>query len=341
LSGTLNDSTGWVDLFLRFKTADSLEYTPEPAGESDVRSVDTITLSSMGMVFRGIGNPLTIHLDGFNIVRNHFQDYSAHGNGLYLTGDDYMTAPLSEYSLSKGTIELWIRPDYNYTASDYYSVLKNRALFHCNNNANDVFGVMFSSSGMEIYFGSVIEGITDFILEDLGLDIMDYLFHLGIVFSNDGTQISNDGSTIRVYINDVLIAKSFDTWDINDNKHFNFVLGGKSAVSLKQHRWIDTSSVDAVISQLKIYNYCKTSFINSIKNVEDAHDNLIKPSNLIEISRDNLTYYKVRDTNLPFKFADVPAGDTVSIYTRPVLPENMVGKENRTANLLLYWDVSG
>jgi len=313
-----------------------------PTNESlpDVRIPSTITFGTLGMVFRGVGNPLTMHLDGFYIRRNHFNDYVAYGNGIYLTGEDYLVCPIGEFDLSLGTIELWLRPDFDEDNYDFYHTLKNRAIFQFNNNANDVFGLMSTYNGLEVYSGNLTDGIEVLTLTGLGTSILDVTFHLGIVFSNDGTQIANDGSTIRVYLNNILIAKSNVTWDIYDNKHFQFVLGGQGPLALKEGGWTNTSSMDAVVSNLRIYNYCKTDFEKSILNREDAADDLTKPSSLIEISKNNLTYYKVGDAALPFKFPAVPFDTVTSVYVRTDVPGSLAGKEKRTGGLLVYWDMA-
>jgi len=340
ISGSLN--SGWSRIFFRFKQADEIEYIDTQEKISDVRIASTINFSTIGMVFKGIGNPLTINLDGFKIERNRFYDYGAHGKGCYINNDDFITAPIGEFNLSKGTIEFWIRTDYNNYGCDYYNVFKNRTLFHFNSNSNDVLGMMVTYKGLEIYCGSVDKPLTVYSLEDFGMDILDSLLHFGFVFSNDGTQISNDGSTIRFYVNNYLSFKTTDTWRVYDNKHFSFILGGKGSLNLKADTLVTTSSVDAVISDFKIYNYCKTDFRQSMLSNTDPADLLIKPSNFIEISKDknNLTYYKVGDNSLPLKYADVPPGDTASVYVRTILPDNLSGFENRTARLLIYFDIS-
>ena len=343
LSGVL--SSGRNDLYLRFKSADAIEYTELPdiyKGNADPRIISSITLGSVGMVFKGVGNPMTLNLDGFRIMRNHFQDYSSYVNGLYLTGREYLTCPIVEFEMSRGAIEFWLRPDYNHLGYDFYNTLKNRAIFNFGNNANDVLGMMFTYNGMEIYCGNLSDeiGVQSFVLDfDWGGSIIDTTFHVGIVFSNDGTQISNDGSTLRVYINNDLVIKVTDTWSVNDNKHFNFVFGGKGPLALKVAQTQETGSVDGVVSNFKMYNYCKTDFRKSMAGIEDVADNLIKPSSLIEISRDNLTYYKVRDGALPFRFEAVPDGVSTPIYVRTLIPDNLSGYENRTAGLIVYWDL--
>lgn len=339
ISGTL--STGWTNLFLRFKEADSVSYTPAADLEiPDVRLPNTITFGTIGMVFKGVGNPLTMHLDGFYIRRNHFNDYVAYGRGLYLTQEDYLICPLGEFDMSRGSIEFWMRPDFDYDNYDNFDRLINRAIFQLNNNANDVLGLMVTHHGFEVYSGNINEGLSSFALTGLDQSILDTTFHLGIVFSNDGTQIDSDSSTVRVYLNNYLIAKSTTTWNVYDNKHFKFMMGGKGPLTLKMAGDSATSSVDAVLRNLKIYNYCKKDFESSIFNREDPSDDLVKPSNLIEISKDNLTYYKVGDAELPLMWHEVPAGDVTPVYVRTNVSKTLTGEENRTAGLLVYWDMA-
>ena len=53
-----------------------------------------------------------------------------------------------------------------------------------------------------------------------------------------------------------------DVIALNDNKHFNFVFGGKGPLGLKVAQTQETGSVDGVISNFKIYNYCKPNIDN-------------------------------------------------------------------------------
>ncbi len=338
LSGSIE--TGWNDLFLRFKAADEIEYTESNEITTDIRIVKDMTLGTIGMVYRGVGNDLTMHLDGFKIERNRFYDYSAHDVGCYLNNTDYITTPIGEYDMSKGTIEFWMRPDYDYKATDYYGTLRNRAIFSFNNNVNDVFGFLFGYNGFQIYFGNTGQTLNIFSLEGFNLNILDVMFHVGLVFSNDGKGIDSDGSTVRLYINGYLMFKSTETWEVQDNKHFVFVLGGTAPLNVKVGSYIETSSVDAVLSDFKIYNYCKTDFFKSMRNEVDLADKLIKPSNFIELSKDNLTYYKIRDSGLPLVYENVAPGTSVPVYVRTSIPKGLTGKELRTAGLKVAWDIA-
>ena len=338
LSGSLY--TGWNNLFLRFKQADEIDYIEEGREGADLRIISTVNLGKIGMRYKGFGNPLIMHLDGFKIERNRFYDYSAHDVGCYLNNNDFITAPIGEYDMSRGTIEFWLRSDYDYDATDYYGVMRNRAIFSFNNNTNDVFGLMFSYNGIEIYFGNTNQALDVFSLSDLGFSILDVMFHVGMVFSNDGRHIDTDGSTFRLYFNGLLVFKSVDTWDVFDNKHFTFILGGAAPLNLKYGTYIATSSVDAVVSDFKIYNYCKTDFFKSARNEIDLADKLIKPSNFIELSKDNLTFYKIREKGLPLVYENVAPGTSVPVYVRTNIPNGLTGKEIRTAGLKVFWDIA-
>jgi len=97
--------------------------------------------------------------------------------------------------------------------------------------------------------------------------------------------------------------------------------------------------MDAVVSRLKIYNYCKTDFSDSTYGSIVTQRRLSKPSDFIEISKDNVTFYKVGSTELPFFFEQVPVNDEIPIWVKVRLPENLIGAEKRTSKILGSWDV--
>ncbi len=340
ISGSLQ--SGWNGLFLRPKDADEIIYTePTELLDVDVRIPRTVTLKTIGFKFRGIGNSITMYWNGFGIVRNTFQDTSVFSNGLYLTSNDFMTCPINELDLSHGTIEFNLTPDYNYKGFGYYNEYFIRSLFHITNSANDVFGALFTEYGLQIYYGNVDGELGMVALSDITYIDIDNMFNIAFVFSNTGEHIDNDGSTIRVYVDNFLIGKITDTWDISDNKYFKFLLGGKSLLALKEGSvTAETTSVGGVASNLKIYNYCKTDFSDVLNTEEIDEVKLKKPSELIEISKDNLTFYKVGSEDLPLAFSMVAPGTIVPVYVRPVLTRNLTGAERRTASLVAEWDVT-
>ena len=340
ISGSL--SSGWNGLFLRFMNADSTIYTEPPELlPKDVRIPSTVLLKTIGYTFRGKGNSITMYWNGFGIVRNTFQDLITFDNGLYLTQNDFLTCPINELDLSHGTIEFNIRTDYNYKGVGYYYETLLRSLFHITNSANDVLGAMFSDNGLQIYYGNVDGELFYFGISEIQYIDIDSMFNMAFVFSNTGEHIDNDGSTIRVYIDNVLIAKTAETWDISDNKYFKFIFGGKALLALKEESFTaETHSVDGVVGNLKVYNYCKTDFSDVLNTEEVDVVKLKKPSELIEISKDNLTFYRVGSGNLPLSFSMVAPGTVVPVYVRPILTRGLTGAEKRTASLIVEWDVT-
>jgi hypothetical protein len=300
-----------------------------------------LNLRTIGLRFRGKGQAINLYLDGFRIGRNHFADPSRFDYGLYLVGDDYYRSPIGELDMAKGTIEFWLTTDYNFEGRDYYNRFKHRSLFHISNTANDVLGAVVSRDGLGIYYGSMSDELSIYYTSLSYLE-RDSLFHIAVVFSNDGTAIGSDKSTIRLYISGELVSKTTDTWEVRDSKHFNFMLGGKNLYFVKMGDSVyDSSSVDGVVSNLKIYNYCKTDFDDSLNNYEEIGEkSIVKPSNFIEISRDNVTFYKVGDTNLPLIFSSVVNNQVVPIYVRTSIPDGLTGREARKSAIVASWDVT-
>jgi len=333
-----NLSSGWNNLFLRFKSADEILYEEDNDPDApDPRIISNLELKSIGLRFRGIGNPITMNIDGFDIERNRFMDYSKFHQGFYITGEDYIYTPLADFTLKKGTIEFWLRPDYNPIGVDYFNQFKYRSLFHFTNVANDVFGALIGLDGTIVYYGNVGEEISTLNFETPYWDIDD-LFHLGFVFSNDGTHIDNDGSTIRLYFNNELAGKTTETWDVGDSKKYNFFIGGKNIHAVKEA--FPSGSIDGVVSNFKIYNYCKTDFADSIGNYEVPKTALVRPNEMIEISKDNITFYNIGDTSLPLVYNSVPNNNMVSVYIRSIVPDGLTGAEKRTASIVASWHVT-
>jgi hypothetical protein len=331
--------TGWNTLFLKFKYASWVYYYLDANSEVlDNKVIYKLKLQTLSMTFRGVGNPLVMYIDGFKIKRLHFEEKVFDDNyGLYLKGNDFYSCPIGDFDLTKGTIEFWFRPDYGFTGVDGYGEFSNRSLFHFTNSNNDVLGAFISRNGIEIYYGNLynLYGYSTSIINDFGFDST---YHFALVYSSNGSIY--DGSSIQLYLNGVLASRSFSTWKISEYKLFKFILGGKGLAATKSTAGYKVTSFDAVVYGLKIYNYCKTDFSN-IKDMSNYIDpNLTKPSELIEISKDNLTFYKVGDPNLPFKFDMVPSDSSVPVYVRTDIPLNLKLDNKRTTGLNIQWDIS-
>ena len=234
-----------------------------------------------------------------------------------------------------------MRPDYTFYGLDIHRRFRNRSLFHFGNVANDVFGFMINAEGFTIYYGNLSTDLRAFVIKGIVAGAIDELFHIAVAFSANGANIDSDGSTLKLYLNNGLVGSNYDPWRYTDEKLFKFTMGGKAPLGLIEHSSsLVTTSVDSVISNLRIYNYCKSDFTDSMGNYfTDDSVELVPPSKMIEISQDNVTYYKVGDGELPFFYKQVPAGDSKEIYVRSVIPVGLTGKENRTAGITTIWDI--
>ena len=344
LSGVNSLETGWNDIFFRLKMADEVIKNEDP----DVRDLisptmqDYIKWHTFGIKFKGRGQPFTMNIDGNKIVRNHFGDASKFDYGLYLTGSDYLDCPLSELDFKACTIEFWFRPDYNFLGVDVNRNFKNRSIFHFGNVANDVFGMLINTKGFNFYYGNLSTDFSAMIAQGLSvINPIDQLYHFAIVVSSNGRNISSDGSTIRFYMNNGLVAINRDTWSYSDDKLFKFTLGGKAPLNIvRDSNAVATVSADGVISNLRMYNYCRNDFTDSMNNTFSEYGgDLLRPAEMIEISQDNVTYYKIGDAELPFFYEKVPTGDSVNFYVKSKIPFGLTGKESRTAGIITSWDI--
>lgn len=334
-------SSGWNSLFLTFMYADDVEWV-EPADprERDPRIMYRLKFGKMGFCFRGKGKPLTLNIDGAAIERNYFSHYCLRDYGLYFHDHDMLRAPISCLDLGGATIEFFIRPDWGIDGKDSYNDFKYRSLFHLGNVANDVFGAAVSNKGMEIYYGNLHKGFGIFVVEGLYGDIIDKPIHLGFVVSNTGSGIDTSNCTIKVYMNNVPVGAFYKKWETVGDDQFHFIFGGQNLLAQKQYGFSTTSSsLDGVVSDLKIYNYCKTNFSDSLEGVPSVRDGLRKPCEFVELSDDNVTFYRLGDEALPLFFEGVEENETIPVYVRTILPRDLTGLEKRTATIIGSWDV--
>lgn len=340
LSGVLN--SGWNDLSLIMMDADEIEWTwAVNPSDLDPKRLHTLTLQKLGIVFMGKGNAITMYITGFVIHRNHFDDFTSFDKGLYLCNRDILKLNIGELNLHSATLEFFIRPDWSLNGVDICNEFKFRSLFHFSNVVNDVFGAIISTQGLEICYGNITDNFNVFVVSVAKFNTINRLIHMAFVVSSDGTGIDSDGSTIRVYFNNTLVAKTSTTWKVTDEKHFNFVFGGQSLLLQKDQGGPSVaSSVDGVISNIKMHNYCKIDFTDSITSPEIENSVVVAgPCSLIEISKDNLTFHKVGGVELPFYYENVLDGEVVPIYMRTIIPDNLIGRERRTAEIIGQWDI--
>lgn len=215
---------------------------------------------------------------------------------------------------------------------DIFSNIHSNTIFTLNNNNNDVLSLRIKPAHwFEIIAGNIRDQVL-FNLDDVAagnyVNIFDVV-HIALVWSNDGYGTDN-GDTLRFYVNGELRASTKDTWDIKDSKLVYLKLGG----GITQTEEIYDSKSSIVYENLKIYNYCKDSFDINVQDVEN--DILYLPENYIEISKDNVNFYGLGSDQLPLKFEQVSIDTSVPIYIRVNKTLGMKSFSN-TAQLIIEW----
>jgi len=344
LSGSVN--SGWNSMFLRFKSADHLDYNySEGIVDTDPRTLSEILLGTFGLFFRGNDTKdVVFEIDGLLISRNIFEDKVNGVPGLYLSENDSITMPFSNLNLSAGAVSMWIRPDTNFRGVDSYGKVASRSIFNLTTTANDTFGCAITSVGFILYYGNTMTGtFTRLSLEarDYSTIRIDEPWHFGITFSNNGKGIDSSGATIKLFINGKLSFTYMEPWTYEDDKFYTFIFGGMGSANALFDVPGSAKSISAVISEVKIYNYAKTDFYRDmfVYSEADYDYEMASSTDLIEISKDNVTFYKVDDPHLPFFYEKVPNGGSVTVYSRTTLPNKISSAVSRTARLLTQWDI--
>lgn len=336
----MNLISGWNEVKLKFEDADSVypvqsiyqELSNFFDNSMDFAKKDC---KSIQLRYRGIGASFNMYIDGFEIVRNVFDDDVAYGKGLCLTGYDYLDIPISNATVSKGAIEFWVKPYTDFYGRDKFENFNSRTFFTLINNNNNIVSLgIKSGKWLELIVGHSRKNLNLLDIDPINLpsftifDINDVV-HIGVVWSHDGTDMDNDDTT-RLYINGELICINKTQWDIADSKISILRLGGCTAGSALNQ---DTYG-SAIFDNIKIYNYCKTDFNINYEGIDK--DIRYTPNDFLEISKDNITFYDVTSSGLPFIFDKVPAGDSRTIYVRANKNDNFKQSKN-TANLIVDW----
>lgn len=344
ISGSLH--SGWNHLGLILSHNDRIKYSDlellDKTTGRDPRRPYSINWGKMGFVFRGKGKPLGLNIEGAYFKRSYFELSCFNAKpGLYLHGSDIFKIPLSDISPRSLSIEFWIRPDWNFDGRDFYGDFRFRSLFHMGNVSNDILGASISVRGIDIYYGNLARDYRSVTIGGISETVLNRQIHMAFVFSCDGNGMYDDYSNIRVYLDNFLIGKVFDKWNVSDDKHFNFFLGG-TGLLLQKINGFDprSSSICGVLSRLKIHNYCKLDYSDIYLEDNEVYDSeLLTPSKTIQISKDNVTYHSVDSRDLPFVFKGVKDGEYVDVWVKTNLPREFSGGERRVANILGSWDI--
>ena len=341
---SLNDITlvtGWNSIRLKFEDYSSLYPLNDNSFYNLINQDLNFAYAEEGfnyvmLRYRGTGQAVTLYMTSLKIERNCFDDVVKFNNGLYLNNRDFLQIPVSGLNLTKGTIEFWLKTYYDSYGRDIFDKLHSRTLFSIVNNDNNIVSLGIKSGHwFELAAGHIRRNI-NLVNADASFALSGYfdintLMHVAVVWDNNGITTDNN-DTIRLYINNVLIYSGKTTWEIKDTKDLIIRLAGGNTPLAYNY---DSPSGGGVYENLKLYNYCKTTF--DINKQDISTDIAYDPNDYMEISSDNITFYNIGSAELPITFTQVPVGEKRAIYIRANKTKGNFNNSGKTGQLLISW----
>jgi hypothetical protein len=235
----------------------------------------------------------------------------------------------------EGTIEFFLNPDWNkdpgcHTCED----AKDHTIFRIFNGDGFVLGAFMTGYGLRIYLHN---GITHTFLTDNSSVrlIAGQNHHVAVVWDFLGKYSSN---AILVYIDNVLSssfpAEAVDYSAMTTNPDATLLLGGYAWGGVTERR---ISSVDGAVENIKMFNFAKTDFKQSIEN--QGLENLRTADDLIEVSVDGVSYYGSNDrgNGLPLLKRNIGPGQSFDVYIKR--KENETGLADNGQDRTSYIEV--
>jgi uncharacterized protein YkuJ len=303
--------------------------------------------------FRGVDvdRELVLYLDDMRFIRNRFDDVCRFTPSLYLNNSETFTIYTDGLDISTGTIEFWFQPDWDTTAR----VDKSRDI------VPSIFKILRPDGKYMTFFYRPSVGFITIVNDRKRL----YRFqtrlrhysvnryepmHIAVVWDTLG-RIGATGSTLQVYINGETVYGTTLSWDAIREGGATLMFGGEvgQGIAATPHNETattftavptlpqdNTASSWASLENIKIYNYAKTNF-DDRNDRELSRTQLLKPSEMLEISLDNTTWHGVGSDSLPLVVPGVESGQEGTVYVRSNIPKDITGDENRDASLLVRW----
>ena len=333
--------TGWNKLKLKFEDYDILFPQPDSYYTSIFLSTDFNLQDKedpnnyIKFNYKGIGQAFTIYITDINIERNRFDEEVYDSSGLFIYDREYMLIPVTGLTLDVGTIELWLNPYYDSKGVDIFGDTVSRTIFSIVNNSNNIVSLGIKAGNwFELVFGHEREEAN--LVDAAEFTALQNAFnrgtsmHIAVVWDASGKHTDN-GDTLRFYVNSDIAFSSKVSWEIKDNKSTTVKLGGGNSPLAYNY---DVASGGGVFKDIKLYDYCKTDFSDytdaaSSAKVYTAEDYML-------ISKDNVNFYGKGSENIPLIFEKVPSRDSAKIYVKTI-KDGTFKYSNKTADLIITW----
>jgi len=337
-----------------FITADA-EVTASVDGVTSQRVIQSPGIRYFEFEFRGNNGSeaLQFTVDDFRFVRNKFEDVCRFEPSLYLNNSETFLISLEGVDIAAGTVEFWLRPDWNVAGILRGNTSVMPALFRIIRPDNSFLSFFYRpNTGFVamIFDGRELNQFESNILRDFRFQ-PDKPIHLALAWDAAG-RASQSGATLAMYMNGEPFFGTSVSWRevrqggaavvVGGELGQRFAAGSHNSTALTftavPSLPIDnTASVWGVMENLKIYNYAKTDF-SDINDPDITRRQLIMPSEMVQVSLDGSSWESAGSQNLPLVVQDVPAGNVVNAYIRTSIPKfGLTGDENRDASLLVRW----
>ena len=311
---------GWNEMLLPFTDDFKVGEPYFTRDDNSLRAITDLSGKSRFRWFRinyqGVqdNDDFTVKVNGLSVKRGKFVP-TKFGDGTYLSGTDYARFPLNNFNVFKGTIEFWLNTDwFKIPGCDNCQDGRDHTIFRFYNSDGYSFSCFMTGKGLRLYITDGKKGryyLTDASVSQI---LRNINVHFAVVWDLLGEN-SLDG--MQIYINNVLSstfeAVGFENQDFKANPMVSLLLGHQAWEGVIN---FDASSVDAVVSEIKVYNYAIRDFSNSLVSSE-----LIQPkttNELIEISVDGVTFFGNQDrgSGLPLLVSGVGVGESFDVSIR-------------------------
>lgn len=347
-----NENTG--ESKVDFVTED-VEALSTVDGNTSARVIQAPGIRYFEINFRGTrgSGELQLTLDDFQFSRNHFDDVCKFSTALYLNNSETFTLPIEGVDLNSGTVEFWIQPDWDVAGRIYRgeSQVVIPAIFRIIKPDGSFLSLLYRPSTGFTAMVYDRERLYQFESEYSGYTFSKFdTLHFALVWDR-GRKATRENASIAMYVNGEIIFGSNAVWRGLRESGASVIIGGElgQKFAAAQHNSTaltftavptlaakNTASTWALLENLKIYNYPKWDFSDRVQpNIERSR--LVTPSELVEISTDNINFYSSGSDNLPLVVEDVPPGSAATVYVRTNIPKGLTGNEQRDASLLVRW----
>ncbi len=322
-------------------------------GTSSARIVEAPGIRYFQITFKGTGgaSPLELTLDDFRFERNRFDDVVKFGKGLYLNNSELLTLNLNGLDLFTGTIEFWFTPDWDDIAKIGKDNVITPGIFRIVRPDNKYMNLFYRPGQGFVCLISDGKVVNQYVSNRKLHRFNKFdVFHFALVLDVRG-QVGPEKATVAMYFNGESIYGNNEPWDVARESGSSIMVGGEvgQKFSANPHNATaltflavptlptsNTASMWGVLENLKIYNYAKTDF-SDIFDADLERTQLVTPSELVEISLDDVNFHGVGSQGLPLVQNNVAQGEDVTVYIRTNIPKNLSRDVSRDASLLIRW----